>query len=287
MRRLTLSCYLIAFIYCTGIAQNFLSEAKQWHISSAPSASSDQKITLFKVGEDTMLQQITYKRILYATDPTHPNWQPTDILLREDGQKVYQYQASGGDLILYDFDLQIGDIIRYPNCQIEVVKIDSMITADGITRKRWTLRRKPFDKPFYYWIEGIGSTSSLFNHWKISFPNNYQIQLRSFLENEVKIYPENKVINKSLHNQPKVALQPTAKVYPNPTNGLLTIEPNFPKGKKLRYKISNTLGQQVVESFERGVGKFTINISGLKKGFYFLEIQSENGEQITQKIERH
>ena len=79
----------------------------------------------------------------------------------------------------------------------------------------------------------------------------------------------------------------SVNVFPNPTNSLLTIEPRLPIEQKIRYKIINTSGQQVVESFERDAQQFTINISGLKKGLYFLEIQTDNGAKLTKKIERY
>ena len=79
----------------------------------------------------------------------------------------------------------------------------------------------------------------------------------------------------------------SVNIFPNPTNSLLTIEPRLPIEQKIRYKIINTSGQQVVESFERDAQQFTINISGLKKGFYFLEIQTDNGAKLTKKIERY
>ena len=68
-------------------------------------------------------------------------------------------------------------------------------------------------------------------------------------------------------------------IYPNPTTGLLNVFGNF--NKETNVKVINNIGQ-VVLSFKT-LTNFTIDLSDLKKGLYFIKLKSDN-ESMTRSI---
>ena len=68
-------------------------------------------------------------------------------------------------------------------------------------------------------------------------------------------------------------------IFINPTTGLLNVFGNF--NEETSVKIINNIGQ-VVLSFKTPTN-FTIDLSDLKKGLYFIKIKSDN-ESMTRSI---
>lgn len=283
MRKFILTCSLLLLSFCLLSAQDFLSKKKQWNYISRSIATPNVYTTSIRLWEDTLINNQIYTSVYFSMDSTGQKWSPTGVLLRQDGNKVYQYRSEDGtDFLLYDFGLQIGDQIDYNTCQLEVVAIDSVILVDGSYRKKWTL--KGFIDE-YEWVEGIGALSSFTNHWNAVCMTDFTTNLGCYSEDDEVLLKQNGacfVVNTQQIDLPENFVS----VYPNPTNSLLNIEPKFSTEDKLRYKIYNTLGQQVTESFERPGSAFTINISGLKKGIYILEVSKRDGGKILKKIEK-
>lgn len=68
-------------------------------------------------------------------------------------------------------------------------------------------------------------------------------------------------------------------VYPNPNNGLFTIEVTTAS----KVTVTNALGQVVIaETFD--VGKHSININNESTGVYFVKVMTNNKQQIIKVI---
>lgn len=79
---------------------------------------------------------------------------------------------------------------------------------------------------------------------------------------------------------------PKLLVYPNPTNGNLTIEGNLITGGKIQLELRNMLGQVVYaqnDAAQSGLYKRDINLN-LTPGIYFLIMQTNQG-RVTKKVE--
>ena len=74
----------------------------------------------------------------------------------------------------------------------------------------------------------------------------------------------------------------TIKVYPNPTNNFVTIQNEENVTENFEYKIVD-LTSRVVKN---GNSKFNeqINIESLKSGNYIIQIETETGEKISEKL---
>jgi len=83
----------------------------------------------------------------------------------------------------------------------------------------------------------------------------------------------------------QVSFNGKLSIYPNPTNGMFTIEMNDVKKDVYSIKISNVLGQKVFTNSQlvNGIYKENINLSTLKNGVYFIEIKNTTST-ITERI---
>jgi len=74
-------------------------------------------------------------------------------------------------------------------------------------------------------------------------------------------------------------------IYPNPTNGIFTIEMNDVQKDIYSIKITNVLGQKVFTNSQlvNGIYKENINLSTFQKGVYLIEIKNSSST-ITERI---
>ena len=70
-----------------------------------------------------------------------------------------------------------------------------------------------------------------------------------------------------------------ARLYPNPTNGIVNIEGN----NMMTISVMNVLGQKVLET--TAIGNTTVDLSGFESGIYMVRIETENGV-MTEKIDK-
>jgi hypothetical protein len=102
----------------------------------------------------------------------------------------------------------------------------------------------------------------------------------------------NSIVNLPAEKSVKEEIQPeekgfvsggiSIKIYPNPNNGKFSVVlTNFENGASIT--IYNMLGVRVYQSMSKVQDNCEINLSGLKKGIYFVKATSEK-EQVTRKI---
>ena len=130
----------------------------------------------YRIAGDTILNGHTYKKVIDNKDLCIG-------AIREENGKIYAclevaygYYLLGDEFLLYDFTLQVGDIIKstasegalsYPD-GLTVIQIDTVTLENGEKRKRF------FFNGTDPWIEGIGSTSGLFAD-ATAHPTNYTV----------------------------------------------------------------------------------------------------------------
>lgn len=73
------------------------------------------------------------------------------------------------------------------------------------------------------------------------------------------------------------------KVYPNPTNGLVTLEMGENNLNNASFQLIDMLGKQL-KSQQIVQSKMNIDISDLKQGIYFLNVTNNNGRQVLKLI---
>ncbi|MDR2086153.1 MAG: T9SS type A sorting domain-containing protein [Dysgonamonadaceae bacterium] len=153
------------------------------------------------LGNDTIIDELTYYKLLTAKDASSNVWESNGYI-REDAvnQKVYYKPENHPEWLLYDFDVQVGDIIQsyenqysFQEVSITVRAIDYISTGDKL-RKKITVRSTCFDEDATYfedhvWIEGIGCMDGfLRSTFALNPDGREQLSLLCFSQNEELIY---------------------------------------------------------------------------------------------------
>lgn len=268
----------------------------------------------FFINGDTIINTNTYSKLYlsYSISNIDTSAATYFAALREDQKKVYVYLDSNlrsnpnqfppqvhfynrlcnsltsnisnfnRDLLLYDFDVSIGDTITYPyldSLQITIQNIDSVEIQNQYRKKYRYLR--PWNPSAgcdgnsdFEYTEGIGETNGgLFSLWWIGNLDNDET-FNCFKDDEI-IY--SKVID---CDNPTVRIEEEEnsqyiKIYPNPTSGKIFIEFSN-KSEKVNYSIFDISGKEVASSILNQTN--SIDVSNFRKGLYLIKLKTETGQ---------
>lgn len=184
------------------------------------------------------------------------------------------------ELLLYDFNVNIGDTVLYPHIDSTSILINSIdsVQINNQFRKKYNYTKLSqnscggFGNNSSY-VEGIGNINlGLLSLW-ISFFESHE-QLSCFEDDE--IFYSN-VPNCETVGIKKEKIASNLKVYPNPTSENLYLEfSDFNLNEKLTYSFFDISGKAVYSStIEQSK---PIDVSNLKKGLYLLKINLKNKE---------
>lgn len=213
--------------------------------------------------------------------------------------KVYLAENKDSMVLLYDFDLDSGDVF-YLNTyggldSFSVDSIKTLNTYDGKGRKHWFLHRitNPMYEPIV-WIEDIGSKVlgwNWLNYGRVHLP--YVQAICSSSDQELIYWRESdfgwstkpepscdfKELDKYLSVEQLGEELVKLSLYPNPTQGAFSIESSVPiQG----YRVFTALGNQVL--FQKGtVNNHQIDLTERPSGIYFIEIRTAN-ELLTKSV---
>ncbi len=211
--------------------------------------------------------------------------------IREDTSlhRIYQWDPiENSEQLLYDFNLEAGDTVYYPINAI-VDKIDTIITNDGISRRRWNCYG-PFGRGAI--IEGIGSTNGVLSNM---IGVEYQDVTMCFEgDDSLSVYinesygygygecrvPTDSCYNTSLIEQNIQSIE----IFPNPLR----------VGTTMHIKVHKNLEKSIISSelidfqgrvYEAGKINNTLYISvPSNPGFYLLMIKTNKNQSIYKKI---
>lgn len=121
--------------------------------------------------EDTIIQNKTYKKIYLRKCGFENNGQEYHGAIREEDKRVfvvYEDDKEGKEILLYDFNMKVGDRITYKyldDLEFELARIDK-VEIEGVGRKQYHfyLKNNAYPGeiyPYDSWIEGIGSEQDL------------------------------------------------------------------------------------------------------------------------------
>jgi len=239
----------------------------------------------YVINGDSMTNNTFYKKLYGSYDLTTSNIFVG--LLREEVEtgKVYRYDGDGGEQLLYNYSLEVGesDSIYAMGMEYEVT-IESIetITVDGTPRKKlyFTDAGRPA-----FWIEGIGSNYGI-NDPALGFSADYDPIVYCFYTHNDLVWTTatddfqcEMVL--SVHNY---KTEYHIEVWPNPftdnisfallgyvANGTATITSST--GKLVK--------QQSIPSFR---SPRWLNLSDLESGIYLLTITTNEGAIQTKRI---
>jgi hypothetical protein len=198
-------------LFCWGqqripaIEYSLLDPSNQWSILNEFEAMhihpndpySYLKSSWYKIGNDTSINSIIYKKLMQSTDLDHIKWKVSGQL-RKDGERIYSLDGNR-EFLLYDFGLEVGDSISSAIVQgfNYISRLDSIrdTTMQNSVRKIYYFSEFPSfghdEKIKEVWIEGIGSvTDGLLRKTLLGWTGNNgsDYSLLCFLQNENLIY---------------------------------------------------------------------------------------------------
>lgn len=263
------------------------------------------------VSRDTVINALTYHELdlrgfgndyLYFNGGWHGPFTigvTTDFCfgaIREDSLKrIYYYPYySGPEVLLYDFNLSVGD--TFPETFINqfggnIVSGTDSIEINGTYHKRLLITNPTMvNQPYASYIEGVGSTMGLLGGQLHITEPPFEIYstLICFSENgnSTMIDSFSTQANCDLLNE--IADVPGTDLIltlsPNPATSTFTIHASY-ELKNGEIEIFNLLGKKVgSKQWVTSKKEITIDISDLSSGLYFVKVQTEKGNSVQKLI---
>jgi hypothetical protein len=238
---------------------------------------------------DTTINNITYHKLystqrnIFCSQVIEGTPYYTGALREDTIQQRMYYRESGQDTehILYDFSLEVGDTL--PGHSSTVKSIDTIITDDGIARRRWHVFA---DYPEAYYIEGIGGNQGLLTDvLGVEYPNVtlcfggdtkqivYYNEYFTYGNGDCHV-PTDTCWNVGMPEMQEISAN--FKVYPNPAKDYIVFECKGLQAKQQNQnsiQILNVLGQ-VVETLAINGDKTIWITEGVEPGVYFYKTTS-------------
>jgi len=263
---------------------SIMVESKLWSILSGGYIVEMEECcyqtTFIKFAVDTQINTIDEKQVLISTDSLK-TWTKIGSI-KESEQKIYFRDLENNQGLLYDFGIEVGEIVKIVNYSINldndtiVVKVKNIDTLNysGIDRKRIEVI-DTLEGQTDLWIEGIGSEKGLLNPCFL-IPGGFR-ELLCVYNNSNQIYQNSKRMTCYLEDI-TIGIQEVRlkgiNFLLNQTNGIITIE-GINQLRGLELKIFNSIGQQIHnEKMNNNILQLDLN-----RGIYVLSI-IDNGTPI-------
>ena len=251
-----------------------IEENKQWNVCYRIADVSEYTTAYKWFGEDTVINDLTYK-IIYSSKTNSPYQWQIDCFMREDPatQKVYIKSTNyHPERLAYDFSLNEGDTIFANEQEYLVVQsVSDIILGDGITRKKIDMGWKGWDTPYKEnWIEGIGSTTGLTNGMTWMYDGSIDF-LMCMTANDELLYRYNAPEN--CWRQGYLGIDDIDKedflIYPNPAREYTYID--FGGSMSGEMEIYGITGMLVTKREYNGEA-LRLDLTGLQPGVYFVRL---------------
>lgn len=241
-----------------------------------------------KVGGDTVIEGISYKKLIKYDDRNRQN-ATLQGLIREENKKFFYKEIFGKEFLLYDFSLEAKQIFTLDygtdtEVSFFVHKIDSVNIQDTQTKRMFITLPPPYESNIEdIWIEGIGSIKNgLLSPCYNRFWAGSLRKLLCYYIDETLVYQDTTLTNCYYDNNDldylNLILLGNTSIYipkdtnrdifyPNPAIDVITL---YNPKEIMRVEIFNLLGQNVYSKEIQHIEN-SINISFLSNGFYLIK----------------
>lgn len=249
------------------------SRDKRWHIVWTydiwpPGGVKRYETTVLKLGEQVVLKDSTYTKILATKDSLFSSWDTIGYMRESNRQVFYNPISRDSDFLLYDFNIAMSTIIYladplywsgYQNI-FAVYEIDSINIG---LQKRKRISLSVSEK----WIEGIGSLHGLIYSGLVLFGS--KVELSCYSENGVVLYQ---------NPEYSACFCTTGIENPDSKRGTLTATNGFIRIRNSRdalFQLFDLTGKRLL-SRSIGTDDYIIDLSMLKKGVYLYRTGNPN-----------
>lgn len=216
---------------------------------------------------DEIITEVTHEYV-FERDSKVYWWNKTT----EEFTTLYDYRAIVGD----EWDIKVGN-------ETITVHVDSTNTFCGYNNLNYRLLYiSDVDNIFSGTIVcGIGHLSSFFPEKLMSQDKNFRVEgMRCYWKNGVLVFKNGEVdcdeIYEQYHYDVEEKETEAFRIYPNPTEGIMTVETqNFESLPYQTYRITNLMGQTVMLGMLNADNQ-QIDITKLPSGMYFVSVGEQN-----------
>lgn len=239
--------------------------------------------------EDTLINGLVYHKIynnVNLSKITLGNSKSVGEIREDEHKRVWatnlitayfnpKYLNENGEIMLYDFSLQVGDTIRANRDHANMGHGDYMVVKQIDSLKIHKSIRKVFSfepYPWVKWIEGIGNIQGLFFPYGDLTTGGYNNRLRCMHQNDTLMYIDSfyeDCIPQFVIDGIEIFPNSDIKVYPNPViNGTVYFENlDF---ETLELFDSN--GNRIRFENIKGIECYELNVKKLPPGTYYYRL---------------
>jgi hypothetical protein len=291
MKTIKLSLILIIFTQMSSgqYKSIFGNSSTQWNFIPLCSADGSFTITC-EVKGDTFINSYNYKIVypysIYKYDSGY---------LREDtiSGKVWFYDKYFNiDYLVVDMSLIKGDSFRVydDNDKLIYFHVDSIYAVNGLKyivfSDGYISRCIGSDDEFLKFIEGTGTNGGIF-YQKNTDKNTIRSYLMCQEKDGVKVYRNSRLSDTCFYTDLGIKNKKNENedilVYPNPTNGYITITLNLFSADYYELKVFNSLAQ-LTHLYKVTSSKYSFSLSNEDTGVNYYIISNNNGFSRTGKI---
>jgi len=283
---------------CASFGQKFAPNFSQWRTNFSWSGTggpgmpfTSNNTILSTIIGDTIVGGDTLQIIHELNEELTPSYSFYECYyyLKLDSKRLYAGLHVDSLEIVYDFNLNIGDSfvqkvsygVSYDEFDTLLVTSVDSVEIGGVLRKRITFNDFSayihdydlfLNRIGMMWVEGIGD---LHYGFALRPSTRYNLlstwELNCFTEYSFPIYGD--CAPASLNEETNLGL----RVYPNPANQQITFDFKDALSTNATITIFSANGQLISNTKTLNTSQTTINLENWNTGFYFYQIQFENG----------
>ena len=251
-------------------------------------------------GEDTTINGKIYKKLYLFNDSVFNINNATYLGgIREENKQIFYIgeilhfrkpaSAANEEILLYDFDLNIGDTLRANDYSINtnfstlgfdwvVVNIDTILLGNKLRRRIF------FDVDTVTWIEGIGNLEGfLFASYMPITGTPPHGSIICFKQNDTIVYFNSNYSECMPLNMPaKLAVLDNIIISPNPATDFLTLKVENVQLLPFTFQLYD-MQSRIQLTGKTSNTQAELNVATLPRGLYVLKIITEK-ETITKKV---
>lgn len=294
---------ILSFVEVSGQTFDYFENNPEWRVSHIDFTNIEPPEDVYGIREqyiyyfngDSIINDTEYLKLYERGEVSHEigitvEFNRFNSLVRQEEKKVYEI-VGGEEILIYDFDLEIGDVFpdlidRYYNNSLfpeTVESIDSVLINNNYHKVFYGMGNGPL-------VEGIGHGQGAFFNEPIFGPLDHFFVLHCYRQlGEVEyIVDQWSECNFNVSVE-RYGGNTKFSIFPNPTTNYLNVSiPDVPaefRSNTLELKLTNLQGQTVfAQSLNTLDVTFIMDVAEYSSGVYFLSLVSEGVELNTQKV---
>ena len=263
------------------LAVSFGVKAQSWYVMgeylwSPPHPQGTYELT-YSCGETTQIGGLDYITI-------YENTKSKIGAYRNEDNQVYYCKWNGSayeeEVLLYDYDLQVGDYFNdLDEHPMQVTAITTITDHNGFERKKYEFYFMGLPEETEFWIEGVGSNKGFVNSGNYTPTSDgaiFHLLCYHVDDNLIYVNPEFDTCDITEIEENKT--ENSVSIYPNPANDQIHIEGLVEASEISLYNAFGTCVKKLTLN-----GNEEIAIDNLAAGLYLLRINKKQAVKFLKR----